>query len=177
MGNSMAAQSRGCAWRAGFSIAILALSTLLSVRPTSAQAVFGDDGHTVTVNVQPITVLSLTGSLVSMSITNAQAVAGEDLMTIVDENSRLQWGINANGRKITASTNLAAPLFQLRLVAVSPTAGSAGPEFALETAARDLLLNVGRSTGSCFLRYTGVALASQGTGADTHTITFTVTTQ
>jgi hypothetical protein len=47
----------------------------------------------------------------------------------------------------------------------------------LSTSAQDLLLNIGRSSGSCTLLYTGIALASQGTGNDVHVITFTVAAQ
>jgi hypothetical protein len=47
----------------------------------------------------------------------------------------------------------------------------------LGTAPQDLILNIGRSQGSCTLRYTVTALASKGIGTDSHTITFTVTTQ
>jgi hypothetical protein len=110
-------------------------------------------------------------------ISDVNAVAGEDMMTVTDQNSRLLWGTNSSGRKITASTSLVAPLFRLALVAVSPTAGTAAPEITLSTIPRDLLLNIGRTSGSCSLRYTGTALASQGVGTDVHSITFTVQSQ
>jgi hypothetical protein len=137
--------------------------------------VFGTTTHTVTVQVSPITLLGVDIGSLSLQITGG--TPGRDTMTVTNSASRLLWGTNSSTRKITAGTNLAAPRFQLRLVAVSPSHGSAAAEFALSTTARDLLLNIGRSTGSCTLRYTGVALASQGSGTDTHVITFTVQSQ
>jgi hypothetical protein len=41
----------------------------------------------------------------------------------------------------------------------------------------DFLTNLGRSSGTCTIRYTGVALASQGTGTDAHNVKFTIQTQ
>jgi hypothetical protein len=65
----------------------------------------------------------------------------------------------------------------LKIVAVNPTAGNAAAEVTLTTTASDFLTNIGRSSGSCGLLYTAIALASQGTGTDSHTITFTVQAQ
>jgi len=143
----------------------------------AAAQTFGSDSHNVTVQVAQVTRLSVSTGTVDLTISDVNAVAGEDMMTVTDQNSRLLWGTNSSGRKITASTSLAAPLFQLALVAVSPTAGTAAPEMILSTVPRDLLLNIGRTSGSCFLRYTGTAFASQGVGTDAHSITFTVQSQ
>ena len=99
-------------------------------------------------------------------------------MTAVDQTTTLLWGVNSANRKVTVNTNLVSPLFALKLLALNPTSpGTAAPEVTLSTTPTDFLLNIGRSTGTCSLRYTGVALASQGTGTDTHTITFTVAAQ
>jgi len=137
--------------------------------------IYGSDFHTVTVTVATITAVQVSSGSVSLSITGAGAVAGQDQMTVVDQTTNLLWGVNSANRKITASTNLVAPQFALKLVALNPTQGTAMPEVTLSTTASDFLLNIGRSSGTCTLRYTGVALASQGTGTDSHTITFTVT--
>ncbi len=134
-------------------------------------------GHTITVTIQPITVLQVTAGIVNLGITGANAIAGQDQMIVTDQSSSLQWGTNSSLRKVTANSNLSAPLFTLKLLAVNPTAGNAGTEVTLSTIAGDLLLNIGRSSGSCVLRYTAIALASQGTGTDSHTITFTVQAQ
>ena len=149
----------------------------LACAPVASSQVYDSDTHTISVQVSPITVVAIQGSAVAMSITDANLTAGVDAMTVQDETSRLLWGTNSSARKITAQSSLPAPLFELRLVALSPTRGNPGPEMLLGTAPQDLMLNIGRSQGSCTLRYTVTALASKGIGTDSHTITFTVTTQ
>jgi len=133
--------------------------------------------HTVSVQVGVITVLQVDIGTVNLSITGATIAAGQDQMSATDQSSRLLWGINSSGRKITAASNLAVPRYTLKLAAVNPTQGAAASEITLNAIPKDLLLSVGRSTGSCTLRYTGIALASQGTGSDSHLITFTVLAQ
>lgn len=145
--------------------------------PARGQQVFGSDSHTVTVNVSTITAIQVTSGTVNLTIAGANAVAGQDLMTVTNQSTSLLWGINSSLKKITVSSSLASPLFTLKILAVSPTQGTAAPEVTLSTMANDFLLTVGRSSGSCGLRYTGEALASQGTGTDAHTITFTVQSQ
>ena len=148
------------------------------ISPPGARAqVFGTATHTVTVQVSVITAVQVTGGSVNLNISNANVVAGQDQMTAVDQSTGLLWGTNSSARKITAGTSLVAPKFTLKLLALNPTQGTAAPEVTLAAAAKDLLLNIGRSSGSCTLRYTGIALASQGTGNDTHVITFTVAAQ
>jgi len=130
--------------------------------------------HTVTITVATITAVQVSSGSVSMSITGAGVAAGQDLMTVSDQSTNLLWGINSANRKITVSTSLGSQTFSLRVVAISPTQGIAAPEVTLSTVANDFLLSVGRSSGSCGIGYTGLALASQGTGSDSHSITFTV---
>jgi hypothetical protein len=154
------------------------LVVVLLVLPSlSAKAQYGSDFHRVTVTVAEINQLRVNGGAVSITINGAGVPAGQDQMTATNQSTSLAWGTNGGSRKITAATNRAAPKFSLNLLAVNPTAGTAAPEVTLSTLASDLVLNVGRSLGSCQLRYTGVALASQGTGTDSHTITFTIQTQ
>jgi len=162
--------------RAIIILAAVLLATTGTTVPVRSQ-VFGIDAHTVTVQVAQITVVDLTVGAVGLNMTNGTIIAGQDMMTVQDQSSQLRWGTNSSGRKITASTSLAAPQFQLRLQAVNPTRGTAASEITLSSVPQDLLLNVGRTSGSCFLRYTGVALASQGVGTDNHVITFTVQAQ
>ncbi len=138
---------------------------------------FGTASHTLTVNVQPITVLQLSSGIVNLNITGSNATAGQDQMTVTDQTSSLLWGTNSSLKKISVNTSLSAPLFALKILAVNPTAGTAATQVTLSTTATDFLLSIGRSSGSCALLYTGVALASQGTGTDAHTITFTVQAQ
>jgi len=157
--------------------ALVALACMLLPGWTARAQVFGTATHTVTVQVSVITAVQITGGTVNLNISNANVVAGQDQMSAVDQSTSLLWGTNSSARKITVGTSLAAPKFTLKLLALNPTQGTAAPEVTLASAARDLLLNIGRSSGSCTLRYTGIALASQGTGNDTHVITFTVAAQ
>ncbi len=150
---------------------------LLLLHGGAAAQVFGTGGHTVTVQVSVITTVRVTGGSVNLNISSANVVAGQNQMSVSDQSTSLLWGTNSSARKISVSTSLAAPHYTLKLLALTPTQGTAAPEVTLASSAQDLLLNIGRSTGSCILRYTGVALASQGTGNDVHVITFTVAAQ
>jgi hypothetical protein len=133
--------------------------------------------HTVTVQVSPITYLQVSSGTINMTINGANAVAGQDIMMTTNTSTSLLWGTNSSLRKITAQTSLVAPKFTLKLLALAPTQGTSAPEVTLSTSPADLLLNVGRTKGTCTLQYTGVALASQGTGTDAHTITLTIQAQ
>jgi len=132
--------------------------------------------HTATVTVSEIAVLS-TNTGVSLSITGAGVTAGQNLMTATDQSSTLTWGLNGLSKKITVNTNNAAPLYTLKVLALSPTQGTPVGTVTLGTLARDFLTGLGRDLGTCTLQYTAEALASQGTGMDSHTITFTVQNQ
>ena len=159
-----------------FSLGLFAF--FLGVLPSSAFGqVYGTTTNRITVKVQTITIVQVIGSIVNLSVSGSNAIAGQDQMTTTDQTSTLAWGINSSLKKITVKTSLAAPKFTLQLVAVNPTVGTAASQVTLSTTANDLLLNIGRSSGTCSLLYTAVALASQGTGTDSHTITFTVVTQ
>ena len=139
--------------------------------------IYGSATNRITVTVQAITVLQVSAGIVNLGIAGSNAIAGQDQMVVTDQSSSLLWGTNSSLKKVTVQSNLATPKFTLNVVAVNPTAGSAAAEATLTTTAADFLLNIGRSSGTCSLLYTGVALASQGTGTDSHTITFTVQAQ
>ncbi len=151
--------------------------TLILAASTTAWGQYGSAVNTVTVNVDPIVQIRVIGGAVGFNINDATAVAGQNSMLMVNTATQLQWATNSGTQKITAQTSLGSPMFALRLVAATPTAGTTAPETVLSTIATDLVLNVGRSLGTCTLQYTAEALATQGTGSDIHTITFTVTTQ
>jgi hypothetical protein len=138
---------------------------------------YGTATNRITVKVQAITVLQINAGIINLSITGSNAIAGQDQMMTTDQTSSLLWGTNSSLKKVTVNTSLAVPKFTLQLVAVNQTVGTAAAQVTLSTTANDLLTNIGRSSGSCGLLYTAIALASQGTGTDSHTITFTVATQ
>lgn len=133
--------------------------------------------HTATVRVATITAVQVTSGTVNLSISGAIVIAGQDLMTTSNQATSLLWGVNSSNKKITARTSLAAPKFTLKLEALAPTQGLSAGQVTLSTIDQDLLINIGRSSGTSVLQYTGEALASQGTGSDGHTITFTVVNQ
>jgi hypothetical protein len=135
------------------------------------------DHHTVTVVVQPIALLQINVGAVNLNITDVQWITGQDQMIATDQSTTILWGTNNSLGKITVSTNLVVQIFVMKILAVNPTIGTAASEVTLSTVSNDLILNIGRSSGSSNLRYTGIALASQGTGKDTHSITFTIQSQ
>ena len=155
-------------------LSFLGLCLCVWTSDASSQA---SDNHTVTVQVAEISVIDVTASTLNLNMLDGDIQVGRDLMTVTDQSSSIFWGTNGSSRKITVTTDLATPLFELRMVAVNPTRGTPAPEFVLSTTPQDLVLDVGRSLGSSLLQYTGVAYASQGTGTDMHTITFTIVGQ
>ncbi len=140
--------------------------------------VYGSSSHNVTVTVATVNIVTVSAGAASLTISSAAVTAGVDLMgPVTNTATSLLWGFNSSLRKVTVVTNLAAPLYILKVLAVAPTQGTASPEVTLNTTAADFLINTGRSSGSCTIQYSGTALASAGTGTDTHTITFTVAAQ
>jgi hypothetical protein len=155
----------------------LAACCLVPLIGQPANAQYGNASHLVTVVVNPISVLQVVGGGVNLNVSSANAVAGQDQMTVTSSSTQLLWGTNSSTQKITIGSNNAAPMFTLKAEALSPSQGLSIGEVTISNVAVDLLLNVGRSSGSSSIRYTGIALASQGTGSDAHTITFTIAAQ
>jgi len=156
---------------------LVLILSCLGLVPGAGIAQIASDAHTVTVQVNPINILAVNISAVNLTIDGSVAVPGQDLMVVSDASTMLLWGSNSSTQKITISSSLATPQFVLRALAVSPSVGTPGPELVLGAVTGDLILGVGRSSGSSQIRYTGEALASQGVGTDTHVITFTVVAQ
>jgi hypothetical protein len=156
-----------------FSSILLVVFVAGALIPVGAQTA----NHTVTVRVSTITLVQVSSGTVNMSITGALAVAGQDLMSTTNQATSLLWGVNSSSKKVTIRTSLGTPKFTLKADAVNPTQGLAAGQVTITPTDKDFLLNIGRSSGNCVIRYTGEALASQGTGTDPHTITFTIVTQ
>jgi hypothetical protein len=133
--------------------------------------------HTVTVVVQPITVMQISVRAVLMDIAGAGVSAGEEMMTAVDQSTMIKWATNGAVKKITVRTDIAGPKFIMMMVALNPTVGTSAAEFPVSGVDHDFLLSIGKSYGSSIVRYTGITLASQGTGEDVHSITFTILSQ
>ncbi len=156
-------------------LAVIAVGTLVLPQRSSSQ-VYGTATNIITVNVQPITVLQVSATILDFAFSAANAVAGQDAMVLTDQSSTLAWGTNSNTlNKITVSTNLASPKYVLQVEAVNPTSGGSAGVVTVSTSPKDLVTTVARTMGTCSLLYTVTALASQGMGTDSHTITFTIT--
>jgi len=170
---------RRCKPRRGMRILCFALlAVFLGILPKKAfSQTYGSATNRITVTVQSITVMQISTGIINLNISGANAIAGQDQMMATDQTSTLLWGINSSLKKVTVKTSLVTPKYTLQLVAVNPTVGTAASQVTLSTTANDFLTNIGRSSGSCGLLYTAIALASQGTGTDAHSITFTVQTQ
>jgi len=160
-------------------LVLFALMFVAALLPQGASAqVYGTDSHNVTVTVATVNIVQVSAGTATLTLSSAAVTAGVDLMgPVTNSATSLLWGFNSSLRKVTVQTNLVAPKYILSVLAVAPTQGTASPEVTLSTAAADFLINTGRSSGSCTIQYTGYALASAGSGTDTHTITFTVAAQ
>jgi len=162
------------------SLVSLVLLVALICIPSAVQAqTYGSASRTVTVSVSKIANLALSSGSVGLTIGLANVTAGQDLMgPVTNSATSLLWGINSSLQKITVKTGLLAPKYILKVLAVSPTTGTAAPEVTLSTTDQDFMTNVGRSSGTCTLQYSGYALASVGVGPpDSHAITFSIVAQ
>lgn len=133
-----------------------------------------NDSHTVTVQVNAVNELAISGGNLTLTINSA--TAGSELDDATDSTTcDLAWTTNQATRKITVATDLGSPDFTLKVVAQNVSGGTAASEVTLSTTAADFVTAVSQTTGSCDLAYTASATAAQGTGSDVHTVTYTVT--
>jgi hypothetical protein len=139
--------------------------------------------HTVSVSVNAVTVMQINGGTRNLNISSAVATAGVNKIgDVTDGMSLLLWGTNSTPRKITIRTNI-TPVFSLKAQATNITMVSGmyatTPEvtFLVQNNDYNFITGIGCSSGSANVLYTASALASQGIGTETHTITFTITTE
>ena len=130
------------------------------------------DNHTVTVTVNAINEIAITGGSVTLTINSA--TAGVDPNNDVDATTGLLWTSNQTGKKATIQSDLAGPNFTLKAVATGVTGGSAASEVTISTTAQDFITGIATTTGSGAIQYTAVATSAEGTGSDIHTITITI---
>lgn len=130
--------------------------------------------HSVTVQVNAINEVALSGGNITLTVNTATAGSEPDAAT--DNTScDLLWTTNETSKKITVATDQGSPTFTLKVVAQNVSGGTAASEVTLSTSAQDFVTGVGTTTGSCDLSYTVSATASDGTGSDVHTVTYTLT--
>ena len=156
-------------------IRVLAVAVTVLVALAGVAWAADNDSHTVTVQVNAVNELAISGG--NLTLTISSATAGSDLDDATDNTTcDLAWTTNQATRKITVVTDLGSPTFTLKVVAQNVAGGgSAASEVTLSTTAADFVTGVSQATGSCDLAYTASATAAQGTGSDVHTVTYTVT--
>ena len=153
-------------------IFLMTIVVLLSFAEVSFAA--ATDSHTVTVQVQVINELGISGGNVTLTINTA--TAGSNPTDAQDNTtSDLLWTSNESSKKVTVATDLAAPNFTLKTLAQNVTGGTAAAEITLSTTVSDFVTGIGSTTGNCDLQYTASTTAASGTGTDSHTITYTLT--
>jgi hypothetical protein len=135
------------------------------------------DSHTVTVNVSSITELSIQGGNVTLTINSGTAESGPESAS--DSSTELFWSTNEVDKKITVETNLAAPNFTLSVqadnIAGSGTAiGTSAGQVFVSTTPQDFVTAISEAEAHAALAYFAEADASDGTGSDVHTITYTI---
>ncbi|MBU1919704.1 hypothetical protein KKG66_02585 [bacterium] len=130
------------------------------------------DNHTVTVTVNTINEIAVTGGNVLLTINTA--TAGSEPTNAADATSGLLWTSNASGKKITIGTNLASPEYTLKALATGVSGGTAASEVTVSNISQDFITGVSTTTGSSSTRYTASATVEGGAGSDIHTITFTI---
>ncbi len=133
-----------------------------------------NDNHQVTVTVNAINELALTGGNITLTINSA--AAGSDPNDATNATCTLAWTTNETSKKITVVSSLASQNFALKVLATGISGGTAAPEVTVDNSADDLVTAVATTTGGCTLSYTAQATAAQGTGSDVHTtVTYTIT--
>ena len=133
--------------------------------------------QTVMLQVRELNKIDLVGGALTLQIKNV----GQDANSLdpaVDASTKLLWTTNGDSRKIDVASDATSGKFVLRIQAqqISPGAGTAEPEVTLsDNAPHDLILGVQRTAGSCTVRFTARSSAEQGTGSESHLITYTIT--
>jgi hypothetical protein len=131
--------------------------------------------QTVTVQVAAINEIAVTGGNITLTINTATAGSEPDAAS---DNSScdLLWTTTEASKKITVATDQASPTFDLMVKPKFVTGGTGvSGEVTLTTSAQDFVTDVATTTGSCDLQYNAVATASDGTGSEVHTVTYTLT--
>ncbi|MBI3788916.1 MAG: hypothetical protein HY276_11770 [Ignavibacteriales bacterium] len=120
------------------------------------------------------------------TITVTTAVIGSEPTPVIT-NSTLSYKRRAKIAKITVGTSCPGQNFTLKVLAVSPTAGTAAPEVTLTDGmlAVNFIINIPSGSTTTWrtasLRYTASSTFAQGNSAelgnDVHTVTYTLVVQ
>ncbi len=155
--------------RSGRSLAIVLL-LLAACGPAWAAS---NVNHQVTVTVTAINEITLAGGNITLTINSATGGSEPDPAT--NATCSIAWTTTETGRKITAQTSLATPEYELEVEATGVTGGTTAGAVVLTTTGQDFVTGVAETTGGATLSYTATATASDGTGTEVNTVTYTVT--
>jgi hypothetical protein len=148
---------------------ILFSQSVYSQQTTSTQV--------VTLRVMELNKIDLVGGPLTLQINSINDNAGQPNPAI-DASTKLLWTSNGDARKIAVGSDMTSPRFILKIKAEKSGSGAgiAQPEVTLsDNSPHDLILGVQRSAGSCNLRFKALASVEEGTGSESHLITYTIT--
>lgn len=152
---------------------VLSLAVLFAATNAFAAPAMGnEDSHKVTVQVDAISELAVRGGDVFLLIDRAEA--GQDPEPAFDASTGLQWTTNEDNKKIVVSTDLSAPRFDLWVEAKNEKGGKAAGAIQLNDKGQDFIGDISRTLGACDLSYSAYAEAADGTGSETHVVTYTL---
>jgi hypothetical protein len=129
--------------------------------------------HSVTVHVDAINEVAITGGDITLTVNSAMAGSQPDHAT--NANCHLQWTTNEAGKKITVESDQASPTFTLQVEATGVSGGTAASVVTITDSPTDFVTGIATTIGNCRLSYTAIATAAEGTGQDVHTVTYTLT--
>jgi hypothetical protein len=154
-------------------ITLLVASALMITLSAGFVCAGSNDNHTVTVQVNAINEIAISGG--SKTLTINAAVAGSNPTSVTNAQCNLAWTTNETSKKITVATNVSSPNFTLKVEGTSVSGGTSAGQVTLTDSAQDFVTGVAETIGNCTLFYTASATAAQGTGSDVHTVTYTIT--
>jgi hypothetical protein len=149
------------------------LAAVLLMALASVAWAADNDNHQVTVTVDDINELAVTGGDITLTI--SAATAGQNPNQATDATCGLLWTVNTTNKKITVATNQSSFAHTLRVQATSVSGGTSAGEVTISDTAQDLVTGVATTLGNCTLSYRATATAAQGTQSVAHTITYTIT--
>ncbi len=152
---------------------VVLASTVLTLGFAWIAVAANSANHQITVTVNSINELAITGG--NKTLTISTATAGSNPNAATNAECTMAWTTNDTTKKITVVTSLASPKFTLKVTATGVTGGTAAPQVTLSTTAQNFVTGVATTTGGCTLSYVASATAAQGTGSDVHTVTYTIT--
>lgn len=150
---------------------------LLWLAAASALGQEGSTSQTLTLQVFETNKIDVSQKAISLVINQASLETGAPVEA-VNEDGNLIWLTNGENKKITVVSDNASPRFLVKVNALDITGstGVASPEVSLnDNTIKDLITGVTRSWGKCKIRFVASAKVSDGTGTESHVITYTVT--